>query len=274
MDTVSLNKVFHDHECSYYDERFAIAHDEADARAALADVESALGRDLATDHVVLDVGCGTGWFAAGLERLAPETVVLGLDLSSGMLSKAAGAGASRLIQAQCEAVPLPDSCADVVVSRGVLHHVPDPGAALAEWRRLVKPDGAVLLASEPTPAVDRAGAVLVRHLLAMPGLRGGLSEEQEFWEMAAMAANLHTFTKPELVEMCVAAGFTRVSLAATGFSQTLVMTASYVLHGHAPSAAGRVPWRRLISFAASADTLLDRAIPERWRHTVAGVIRP
>lgn len=271
MDPVALNKVFHDHECTYYDERFAIVHDEASARTALDEVETLLGGPLDRGATVLDVGCGTGWFAAGLQRARPGVRVVGLDLSTGMLQRARSAGASRLVQGDATALPLPDDCVDVVVGRGVLHHLPEPAAALVEWRRVLRPVGAVVLSSEPTPVVEQHGAWLLTVLLRLPGLRGGLSERDEFWELAAMAANLHTFTRDELSALAREAGYRQVDLAVSGFAETLVMTASYATHGHAPAAARRVPWRRLVDASAAADRLLfDRALPARWRHTLTG----
>src|SRR3954452_8636062 len=44
LDTVAVNRVFHDHECAYYDERFAIRHDYWAGRRARREVEQALGR--------------------------------------------------------------------------------------------------------------------------------------------------------------------------------------------------------------------------------------
>ena len=76
-DLVEVNKVFHDHECAYYDERFAIVHDTASAARALAEVEGLLGRALRSGEVVLDAGCGTGWLAAGLHRARPDVTVVG-----------------------------------------------------------------------------------------------------------------------------------------------------------------------------------------------------
>lgn len=275
MDAVELNKVFHDHECAYYDERFGIVHDEDSAAKARAEVEGLLGRGLAVGEVVLDVGCGTGWFAAGLQRAAPDADVYGLDLSTGMLGRAREAGADNLIQGDATSLPMADQSIDVVVGRGVLHHLPDPTAALSEWRRVLKPGGALVLSSEPTPTVEEHGAVLVKGLLMLPGFRGGMAEEDEFWELAAMAANLHTFTHGELSTLCHEAGFTDIDLSSASFAETLVMTASYVSHGHAPDVARHVPWGPMVTVAGGVDRYFwNRILPASARHTLQGVVRP
>lgn len=271
-EAVRVNRVFHDHECAYYDERFAIVHDRRSARLARAEVEGLLGRPLRAGEVVLDPGCGTGWQAAGLRRAAPEVVVTGVDLSAGMLGRARAAGAWPLLQADAARLPLADRSVDLVVSRGVLHHLPDMPAALAEWRRLLRPGGAVVIASEPTPAVDRHAEPLVRGLLA--ALRRPLSPEEDFWEVASMAANLHVFTPDAVARAARAAGFAEAALRTADLLSTLVLTASYVTHGRRRELARRVPWRALEAVGRAVDrVVIDRLVPTEWRHTVVGVLR-
>lgn len=273
LDAVGVNRVFHDHECVYYDERFAIVHDSRTARAALRDVESLLGRALAPGERVLDAGCGTGYLAAGLRRARPDVLVVGSDLSSGMLGAASSAGARPLVQADATRLPFADGAFDLVVARGVLHHLPDVAGALAEWRRVLAASGAVVLVSEPTPTVERHGGVLVRALL--PLLRRPLSPEEDFWEVASMAANLHVFTEESLASLAREAGFGRVELATTDFADTLLITASYVSWGRRPGLARLFPWRYADEAARLADRWVwNRLLPPRWRHTVAGVLRP
>jgi ubiquinone/menaquinone biosynthesis C-methylase UbiE len=276
-EAVRVNRVFHDHECAYYDERFAIVHDARSARQARAEVERLLGRALRPGEVVLDPGCGTGWQAAGLRRAgdglaAGGGIVIGVDLSAGMLERARAAGAWPLLQADATRLPLAAGTVDVVVSRGVLHHLPDVPATLAEWRRVLRPGGVVVVASEPTPAVDRLAGPLVRGLLA--ALRRPLTATEDFWEVASMAANLHVFTPAELARTARAAGFAEAALTTADLLSTLVLTASYVTHGRRRELARRVPWRSLEAAGRWLDrALVDRVLPERSRHTVVGVLR-
>jgi ubiquinone/menaquinone biosynthesis C-methylase UbiE len=272
-EAVRVNRIFHDHECGYYDERFAIVHDDSSARRARREVERLLGRPLRRGEVVLDAGCGTGWLAAGLRKAAPHVRVVGLDLSTGMLERARGAGAWPLLQGDAQRLPFGDASVDLVVSRGVLHHLPDVPAALAEWHRVLRPAGAVVVTSEPTPQVERHGTVLVKALLAV--LRRPLSAEEDFWEVASMAANLHVFTPAELAATARAAGFREARLTTADFLSTLLLTASYVAHGRRPAIARRLPWRYLEQAAATVDgAVLDRMLPAGIRHTVVGVLRP
>lgn len=273
MDAVGVNKVFHDHECAYYDERFAITHDRRSARDVRREVEGLLGRPLRAGEVVLDAGCGTGWGAAGLRCAVPGLRVVGSDLSAGMLGRAASAGAAPLLQADATRLPLRTGSVDVLLCRGVLHHLPDVGAALREWRRVLRPDGAVVVASEPTPAVEAHGGVLVRALL--PLLRRPLTPEEDFWEVASMAANLHVFRLDELADAARSAGFGDVRLHTADLLSTLVLTASYVTHGRRPGLASRLPWRSAERWGRRIDAaVLDRLLPPGARHTVAGVLRP
>jgi ubiquinone/menaquinone biosynthesis C-methylase UbiE len=270
---VEVNRTFHDHECAYYDERFAIVHDGRSARRARAEVERLLGRALRPGEVVLDPGCGTGWQAAGLRRAVPGVSVVGVDLSAGMLSKAREAGAAPLLQADATRLPLADATVDLVVTRGVLHHLPDVATALAEWRRVLRAGGAVVVVSEPTPAVERHGEVLVRALL--PLLRRPLTPAEDFWELASMAANLHVFTPEGLAALAREAGYRDVRLTTADLVSTLVLTASYVVHGRRRGLARRVPWRALEAAARRVDEVVaDRLLPARLRHTVGGVLRP
>jgi SAM-dependent methyltransferase len=97
-------------------------------------------------EAVLDVGCGNGGYLAGLARRGHRGRVVGADLSPGMLAAAQEAAPiARLICGDAAALPLADARVDVTLAPHMLYHVPDPAAAAAEFRRVTRAGGQVLV---------------------------------------------------------------------------------------------------------------------------------
>jgi ubiquinone/menaquinone biosynthesis C-methylase UbiE len=189
-----------------------------------------------------------------------------------MIERARAAGAGPLLRADAQRLPLATASVDLIVSRGILHHLPDVPAALTEWRRVLRPGGVVVIVCEPTPTAEAHAARLVRALLRV--LHRTLTPEEDFWEVASMAANLHVFTPAQLAATAIDAGYRDVSLSTSYFCVTLLLTASYVTHGRRPGLARWVPWRRLETLAYLLDVALaNRVLPADWRHAVVGVLR-
>jgi ubiquinone/menaquinone biosynthesis C-methylase UbiE len=97
---------------------------------------------------VLDVGTGTGFLALLLSEMGHR--VKGLDLSPGMVEQARRNGAERGLTAEfavgdAELVPEPDAAFDVLVNRNVLWTLPRPEKAVADWLRVLKPGGLVVV---------------------------------------------------------------------------------------------------------------------------------
>jgi len=96
----------------------------------------------------IDIGTGTGQFAVYLARLGFR--VTGIDISERMILKARGHAARfnldiNFQQQDAENLLFKDSTFDVVVSRNLLWTLPDPERALEEWRRVLKPSGALVV---------------------------------------------------------------------------------------------------------------------------------
>ncbi len=131
---------------------FATASAEWDAMrttlfGARADLSAALAL-LDPTMIVGDLGCGTGALSAAL---APHVAhVHAIDASPEMLSTAharlAGVRNITVAHGAIESLPLPNASLDAAVLLLVLHHVADPARALAEVRRVLKPNGRVLVA--------------------------------------------------------------------------------------------------------------------------------
>ena len=110
-------------------------------RTALPDPETSSIR-------VLEVGTGPGFFAILLAEEGYD--VTAVDLTPAMLSEArknAGELAERIDfrEMNAEALELPEGSFDVVVSRNLTWNLPHPDRAYAEWCRVLKPGGLLLV---------------------------------------------------------------------------------------------------------------------------------
>ncbi|WP_431784688.1 class I SAM-dependent methyltransferase [Streptomyces chumphonensis] len=98
---------------------------------------------------VLDAGCGTGRTLPLLRAaVGPEGAVLGVDITPAMLAAASAAGRHRsggLVLADAERLPLRDGALDAVFAAGLLTHLSDPAAGLAELARVTAPGGRLAL---------------------------------------------------------------------------------------------------------------------------------
>jgi len=90
---------------------------------------------------VLDVGCGTGNYAAALTA-ATNCRVSGVDPSRRMLEWACDAAPwDSLVQSGAESLPFGDDAFDIVMSTDVIHHIRDRNAYFREAARVLRPDG-------------------------------------------------------------------------------------------------------------------------------------
>lgn len=97
---------------------------------------------------VLDVGTGPGIVANLLSDLGHD--VTGIDASVGMLKKALSNSAAlhnemQPVLGDGEALPFIDGSFDAVVNRYVLWTLPQPEKAIAEWQRVLRPGGRLVI---------------------------------------------------------------------------------------------------------------------------------
>jgi SAM-dependent methyltransferase len=104
----------------------------------------------ATDRV-LDIGCGTGGTARAAARRATRGSVLGVDLSSAMLTVARrqadteGLGNVDYLQGDAQIHPFEPASFDVAISRTAAMFFSDPVAALANAHRALGSQGRLVL---------------------------------------------------------------------------------------------------------------------------------
>ncbi|WP_341704000.1 methyltransferase domain-containing protein [Ferrovibrio sp.] len=133
---------------------------------------------------VLVAGCGTGLHAILAATSYSEAQVLAIDLSRSSLAYAARKAAENGIRnvefAQADILRIGSIGRqfDVIESFGVLHHLRDPGAGLAQLVRLLKPEGYMMLGLYSE--LGRRDVVAARELIARHGFGDSPDDVRRF----------------------------------------------------------------------------------------------
>lgn len=126
-------------------------------------------------EIVLDLGCGAGLDTVlAARRTGPTGHVYALDLLPEMLARTAAAAADadlgnvETLEAEMEAIPLPDGSVDRVISNGTINLSPRKARVFAECARVLAPGGE-LWASDLTVDVDDLPPEVRTHPAAWAG---------------------------------------------------------------------------------------------------------
>jgi ubiquinone/menaquinone biosynthesis C-methylase UbiE len=127
--------------------RYLDAYAVAEGRAAKARkveciVADFLGRDTLAGLRILDVGCGSGHFAA---QFAARNSVAAVDIADQRSPECRGS--FEFHQVHSEALPFPDESFDLVVSNHVIAYLPDQPRHLAEIARVLRASGLAYFAA-------------------------------------------------------------------------------------------------------------------------------
>ena len=129
----------------------------------LIDLEQPVVREILAGlplGVALDAACGTGRHTAYLAALGHK--VTGVDTSPEMLARAREkVPDGEFYEAELHDVPLADDSVDLVVCAVALAHVPDLAQALAEFVRVLRPNGHMVI-SDSRGLIGDIGLPLVR----------------------------------------------------------------------------------------------------------------
>lgn len=113
----------------------------------------ALRDTLESGGVIADVGCGLGWSSIGIALAYPEVHVHGFDLDAPSIelarANAEAAGVAERVSFSCIDVGLLDEGGyDAAIALECIHDMSDPVSVLSSIRRMVKPNGTVVVMDE------------------------------------------------------------------------------------------------------------------------------
>ena len=112
---------------------------------------------LPREGIGLELGCGNGFqsmllagrcrqlVSTDLPEADPHTHTVGLEKARILLERC-GVRNVTLLPADAQALPFPDAQFDFVISSSVLEHIAHRSAALGEMRRVLKPQGQMIIA--------------------------------------------------------------------------------------------------------------------------------
>ena len=164
---------------------------------------------------------GTGYFSLNLLQLGAIESLTATDISAGMLKRLAATGKGlglevETAQTEAEELPFEDESFDLVFGHAVLHHIPDLDRAFAEFRRVLRPGGAIAFAGEPSRYGDRLAALPKRTgLLVAPVWRrlvraqprAVAETEQSEGHSLEGEVDVHAFAPADLRKLLASAGF-------------------------------------------------------------------
>jgi len=146
------------------------------------------------DDSVLDVACGGGLVVCAFAQVVRRAT--GIDLTPAMLERARVLQAEKKLdnvtwrQGDVLPLPFPDGAFTIVTSRFTFHHFLDPGAVLAEMKRVCAPGGRVAVvdtdaSADPVRAAEFNRMEKLRdpsHVRAMP-----VSEHKEMFARVGLS---------------------------------------------------------------------------------------
>jgi ubiquinone/menaquinone biosynthesis C-methylase UbiE len=187
------------------DEQQSIAYAQADFSTSNQLFVDSLVHDF-PDHLgtVVDIGCGPADVVIRLAKAVPGARITAIDGSAAMLALArtavaeAGVGERlSLLQARIPGPPPASQSFDAVLSKDLLHHLPDPMVLWREAKRLGRPGAAIYVMDLVRPASEEAARAMVKE---------GAGSEHPILQRDFYQSLLAAFTMDDVRAQVAAAG--------------------------------------------------------------------
>ena len=187
------------------DEQQSMAYAQADFSTSNQLYVDSLVRDFPTYlRAVVDIGCGPADVVIRLAKATPHVRITALDGSGPMI--ALGRSAARtagvddrltLLHTRIPGPPPASQSFDAVLSKDLLHHLPDPGVLWKEVKRLGRPGAAVYVMDLVRPDSEETAHAMVKE---------GAGSEHPILQHDFYQSLLAAFTMDEVRAQVTAAG--------------------------------------------------------------------
>ena len=227
-----VNTRYHDAAAGEYDAKWGIDFGATGRRQVRLKLAKALGESVEGLRFAdgLEIGSGTGYFSLNLLQMGTIGQLTATDISSGMLQRLSATSEALGLEAEtvateAEQLPFADESFDLVFGHAVLHHIPDLERAFDEFRRVLRPGGAIAFCGEPSRYGDRLAALPKRAgLLAAPAWRRLVGAEERAVPEAEQSnghaleaeVDVHAFAPADLRRLLRDGGFERCRVGGEG----------------------------------------------------------
>lgn len=115
-------------------------------------------------ETILDIGTGMGTYYARLLAMVPDVSYYAIDISHKMLKSHPS---TNVAMSDVMQLPYPDDKFDVIMANHMLYHVSDVDAALKEIKRVLKPDGKILAATNSIHTMPELQVLMRRAIVLL-----------------------------------------------------------------------------------------------------------
>jgi ubiquinone/menaquinone biosynthesis C-methylase UbiE len=279
-----VNERYHDAAATEYDAKWGIDFTDVGRDQTRQKLVKALGEWPARPFGdALEIGAGTGYFSLNLMQQGAFERLTATDISAGMLEALAGTAADlglgprvKTVRTDAERLPFEDGTFDLVLGHAVLHHIPDLGRAFAEFRRVLRPGGAIVFCGEPSRYGDRLAAIpkrlgaltapLWRRLVGASAPNGGGGVPADPGHDLESEVDVHAFLPGDLSRALEAAGYRAIrvrgeELLANVYGWWLRSLESSAVPEEVPDAWRLFAFRSYIALQRADVALLEPRLP-------------
>jgi len=173
---------------------------------------------------ILDLAAGTGDLALQLQKDCPDADLLATDFCPEMLAHADTRGVKRTQVADATQLPFPDNSYDLLTVAFGLRNMSDWNKALTEMRRVLKPDGHLLILDFSIPQ-NLLGPAYVFYLNnVLPRIAGLLTGQGQAYQY--LAGSIEKFPSGEKMQsLLTESGYNNPTAETLSFGIASIYTA-------------------------------------------------